>query len=79
MKIVLELTDGRKITGFFPDTLHAADKTKETSLAFDTGEIYSGFLTDVDNDEFIHLTKPKVVAGVAFPFNRLVAWFYKEV
>ena len=49
MKIVIELTDGRKITGFFPDTLHAADKTKEISLAFDTGEIYSGFLRFLAN------------------------------
>lgn len=79
MKIVLELTDGRKITGCAPDTLHTADKTKMISLAFDTGEIYSGFVSDVDSDDLIHLTKPGLVVGCALPLHRLVAWFYKEV
>lgn len=78
MRIELELTDGRNIIGFGADTLHAADKTKEISLAFDTGDIYSGFLADVDCDGLVHLTKPGLFYGCALPLDRLVAWFYKE-
>lgn len=78
MKITLGLSDGRKVQGFPPDTLQTADKSKEISLVFDTCEIYAGFLADVDSDGLIHLTRPGAVAGCCLPFDRLVAWFYKE-
>ena len=78
MDIVLGLSDGRKVMGLPPAILQTADRNKEVSLVFDTGQIYSGFLSDIGDDNDIHLTRPGAIVGIGLPFNRLVAWFYKE-
>ena len=78
MKTILDLSNGRKVMGLPPDTLQAANRSKEISLVFDTGEIYSGFFNGIGDDNDIHLTKPGVIVGVILPLTRLVAWFYKE-
>ena len=49
MRMVIELLDGRKVQGFFFSTLASADKTKKISLIFDTMEIYTGFLKEIDD------------------------------
>ena len=76
MKIEIELSDGRKADCFEPNALHSADKSKEICLFFDSSEIYSGFLDDID-DDYVHLKKPNLMYGVQLPLNRLVFWFYK--
>lgn len=76
MKIEIGLSDGRKTEGFAPEVLHTADKSKEICLFFDTAEMYSGFLVDIE-DNGIHLTKPDAVVGIQLPLNRLMLWFYK--
>lgn len=78
MDIVIGLSDGRKVMGLLPATLQTADRKKEISLVFDTGQIFSGFLSDIGDDNDIILTKPSAIVGIILPFNRLVAWFYKE-
>lgn len=77
MEVKLGFSDGRYVMGQPPEILHAVDKTKEISLVFDTTEIYTGYLSEVD-DERIHLTKPGKSYGVSLPMNRLLAWYYKE-
>lgn len=77
MKVKISFTDGREVVAFTHDTLILADKTRKISLVFDTAQVFSGFLDEID-DEFIHLTKPDAVAGIALPMNRLFAWFYDE-
>lgn len=76
MRIFIELLDGRKVQGFFFNTLASADKTKKISLIFDTMEIYTGFLTDIDEDGLIHMMNPGAVVGIALPMDRLLYWFY---
>ena len=76
-EIIITLNDGKSTTGYLPSDLFDADKSKEVSLVFDTGEVYSGYLKEV-NDEEVHLGKPALNFGVALPNDRLIAWFYKE-
>lgn len=75
MRMVIELLDGRKVQGFFSD-FASADKTKKISLIFDTMEIYTGFLKEIDDNGLIHLMNPGAIVGIALPMDRLLYWFY---
>lgn len=76
MRMVIELLDGRKVQGFFFSTLASADKTKKISLIFDTMEIYTGFLKEIDDNGLIHLMNPGAIVGIVLPMDRLLYWFY---
>ena len=53
----------------FFSTLASADKTKKISLIFDTMEIYTGFLKEIDDNGLIHLMNPGAIALQFIPLE----------
>lgn len=78
MKIKVTLSNGKQVDAFLPVELHSADASKEICFFYDTGEVYIGFLRNIDEYDNVYITRPDVEFSLGLTFSRLLAWFYKE-
>lgn len=76
-KIVITLSTGRKVTLKHPGELGSCDKSKEISLVFNNGEIYSGWVVDFDEEDDIILKRQNSKFDIGLPYDRLVGWYYE--
>lgn len=79
-KIVITLSTGRKVTLKHPDELGSCDRSKEISLVFNNGEIYSGWVVgfdEEDDENNIVLKRLNTKHSIGLPYDRLVGWYYE--
>ena len=75
-KIEITLDGGQSITLNYPEELEECDNSKQVSLVFDNGEVYTGLFVEIDEDWYIYLKKDG--CGIGLPYDRLLGWFYQN-
>lgn len=83
MEATIDITtkDGQKITLNSANELESADWDKMISLVFNNGQLFHGYIKDIDiddNDDDIIFLKshPDQLTMIGLPFNRLLGWYY---